>query len=355
MRGKKAIILAAFFILYFFSNRWEWPSQEYLSEEQRIAKWKNDLKAYPPSRNAKEIELLLAFPGEELIEKDIYLWKAACLGCDADGNIFVVDLQQKTLLKFDSKGGFLKKAGRKGQGPGEFLNPLSMSVADDRIWISDTGKYEILIFDLELNFIKSYKTRKAYIAIAGSRDGKAVGAPFRMNNNMPLVDVMDDEGRILTSFGKAMYGSDINWTMPNFIKIDVSADGMVYLAYWHFPTVCRYDMNGRWMNTYSIRNRVMKVREKANLESIRERRQIFWPVVRGIRAKKDGFYLMHEAPLTHILEYDEKGEEISDYWFIRSHDYRAADFFVNEGRDLLFVLLQESPEHKIEVFRPKKR
>ena len=355
MKWKKPIICTSALMLIFNMSMEGRLGQEIISEEQKIVQWNKYLKEYPPSKYSKEIDLLYSFPAADLQEKNIYLWRANNIGSDRGGNVYVVDTKWKSLFKFDSKGAFIKKQGQKGQGPGEFMNPYCMYVSDNCVLVSDTGKYEILMFDLELNYIKSFKVFKAYIAIAGSNDGKIFGAPIRMKSDLPLVDVLNDEGQILFSFGKAMFGNEKNWNIPNWVKIDVNDNNEVYLAFQHFPTVCKYDNKGQLGGVHNINNRVMKEKEKYNLESIKDNNRVFYPVIYGIRAKKQGFYIMHNAPFTQILEFNEKGEAKNDYWFIRSHDYKAGDFIVKENGDLEFILLQESPEYKVEVFRPKKR
>ena len=355
MRLKRQIVylfLLLIFLTIYLEGRF---FQKILSEEQQIANWKKFLLKYPPSKSAKEIELLYSFPSAELQDKEIYLWKAQNIARDHKGNIYVIDMRRRSLIKFDANGEYIQKAGRIGQGPGEFQNPYCMYVRDNRIIISDTGKYEILLFDLEMNFIKSFKVFKAYIAIAGSHDGKIIGASMRMKNDLPLVDVMDDEGRILASFGKAIYGNEDNWNVPNFIKIDVNNKNEVYVAFYFYPTVYKYSMSGQLKAIYKINNQAMKETEKYNIKAIKGNTRVTWPVIYGIKAKKDGFFIMHNAPFTQILEYDDKGNQNNNYWFIRSYDYRAVDFIVKEGKELEFVLLQASPEYKIEVFRPKIR
>src|SRR4030042_2929905 len=47
---------------------------------------------------------------------------------DSNGHIYVLDYQECLMTKYDSKGMFMTKFGRKGQGPGEFSNPSSMMI-----------------------------------------------------------------------------------------------------------------------------------------------------------------------------------------------------------------------------------
>jgi len=61
------------------------------------------------------------------------------IAVDSESNIFVLDIRNHRLLKFGKQGNFIWKAGRKGQGPGEFLNPSEVAVGPTKeIWILDS-------------------------------------------------------------------------------------------------------------------------------------------------------------------------------------------------------------------------
>jgi len=57
---------------------------------------------------------------------------------DSELNIYVLDIRNHRLLKFNKEGNFIWKAGRKGQGPGEFRNPSEVAVSpSEEIWVLD--------------------------------------------------------------------------------------------------------------------------------------------------------------------------------------------------------------------------
>ena len=51
------------------------------------------------------------------------------IAVDSESNIYVLDIRNHRLLKFDKEGNFIWKTGRKGQGPGEFRNPSEVEVS----------------------------------------------------------------------------------------------------------------------------------------------------------------------------------------------------------------------------------
>jgi hypothetical protein len=103
------------------------------------------------SRFILEKEFSIDFEGEDLAEIGI----SEILGYDVDsrGNIFC--LCDSGVFKFDSKGNFLLKFSRKGQGPGELNYPTKCAVSDrDEFWVFDYSKYRFIHFDREGNFLK---------------------------------------------------------------------------------------------------------------------------------------------------------------------------------------------------------
>jgi len=79
-----------------------------------------------------------------------------------DGSIFVAINRQHHIYKFDKNGNFLKKFGRKGQGPGDLDSPGDMTILDNKYLV--VGEYalnrRITIWDLEGKCIKVVRTKK---------------------------------------------------------------------------------------------------------------------------------------------------------------------------------------------------
>lgn len=66
---------------------------------------------------------------------------------DTADNLIVLD--KNRILKYDRRGFFLKSFGRKGQGPGEYMEPQSLFVdEDDDLFVNDQGSL-LHVFDKE--------------------------------------------------------------------------------------------------------------------------------------------------------------------------------------------------------------
>lgn len=76
--------------------------------------------------------------GEEEGEEFLMFHTELDLAVDSELNIYVLDIRNKRLLKFNKEGNFIWKTGRKGQGPGEFRNPSEVVLSpSEEIWVLD--------------------------------------------------------------------------------------------------------------------------------------------------------------------------------------------------------------------------
>jgi len=77
---------------------------------------------------------------------------------DSSGNLYVADINNARIQKFDSDGSFLMKWGSSGDGDGQFDHPGDIIVdeANKAIYVTDIGNNRIQKFDSEGNFITKW-------------------------------------------------------------------------------------------------------------------------------------------------------------------------------------------------------
>ena len=78
---------------------------------------------------------------------------------DKNGNIYICDIMDDCVKVFDSKGVFIRKIGRKGQGPGEFIEPKRMIITNDG-QLCILSKTKLSYFTLEGHFLQSFKWKE---------------------------------------------------------------------------------------------------------------------------------------------------------------------------------------------------
>lgn len=76
--------------------------------------------------------------------------KMYSIGVNQDGIMYALDIIAGEVEVYDINGRFLKKFGKKGQGPGEFTHPWYLSIsAENEIFILDKSTRSIHVFDSE--------------------------------------------------------------------------------------------------------------------------------------------------------------------------------------------------------------
>lgn len=87
-------------------------------------------------------------------EKDeIFQW--ADLETDSDGNIFITDALDFSLKKFSGTGQLVAKTGKKGRGPGEFIDPRLLAIHGDRLYVTQQSVSGIQVFSTNLEYLYS--------------------------------------------------------------------------------------------------------------------------------------------------------------------------------------------------------
>ncbi len=75
---------------------------------------------------------------------------------DAKDNLYILDGNNFRVLVFDANGKFVRKISKKGEGPGELMGPVGMTItADGNIVISDLGRRAFSIFRPDGAFVKN--------------------------------------------------------------------------------------------------------------------------------------------------------------------------------------------------------
>ena len=325
------------------------------SEKELIKIWDEWKKKLPVSEEAIELEMVKSFPTEEDESNGVYFWAPMGIECLPNGNIVVNDQKVNQLFMFDERGNFIKKIGRAGQGPGEFGNPFCMTTTSDSIIVADNSNMRIQYYDLEGNFIREYKIFKSLWDIAASTEGLIYTAPLRISPEYSLVDVLDKNGKLLTSFGQAGFGEKSTSLTTNMAKISLNNKNDLYLAFNSFPLVCSYSAKGDLQNEYELEHEVLKEKERENKDRLKNQGNLM-SIIYAIHAYTNGFFILSVFPHTLILEYDSDGKLVKEYYYeYENHDTYFADFAEREkdGRKY-FYLLKKAPEKKIVILRPKK-
>jgi len=97
---------------------------------------------------------------EELVlgadeDQDLFFTSHTRVAAYTDGRLFVLEPSQHQILVFDAKGALVDRFGRRGTGPGEFSEPVSLALdRQGRPHVFDAGFHKMVVFDAAGNLIR---------------------------------------------------------------------------------------------------------------------------------------------------------------------------------------------------------
>jgi len=213
------------------------------------------LSGFTPEEKIKlvKLELVRKFPLEE---QEVFFKTTPKIALDSSGNVYAMDNMQHTFFKFDRYGNFLKKIGRRGQGPGELEFPFLISLGENKVFISDNKG--ISIFDLDGKFINGFRKFRFTRSMAVFKD-KVLLSESNTNN---LIAVYSHSGKKLNSFGeiyKINYSILTDWqryrveNVINWGEI-VCSNNYIFFVSALFGDIYKYDSNGNLIKKKRIKN-----------------------------------------------------------------------------------------------------
>ncbi len=146
----KIAVLAALLVL--FSLRCSKKTQEGFPAWEGTVEYKNGVKVIKnPGESLYghlildvEIDLSLGREGDETS----LFYRLEDIGVDSQGNIYVLDIGNHRIQKYNNNGDYLQTIGRKGQGPGEFDTPYGMFISlEDMIYVHDGMRLKVFASD----------------------------------------------------------------------------------------------------------------------------------------------------------------------------------------------------------------
>ena len=150
---------------------------------------------------------------------------------DSSGNVYVTDLGNRRIEKFDNNGNFLFTFGTKGSGDGQFNAPIGIAINSESIYVVDNAKNEIQKFDSTGKFVTRWGGQGTDHGQFLLPQGVAVdpsGDVYVADTGNSRIEKFNADGNFLLTIGQSGLG-DGQFLSPRAIAGD--SRGSIYVVY----------------------------------------------------------------------------------------------------------------------------
>jgi len=270
---------------------------------------------------------------------------------DSEENIYVLDIRNSRIQKFDNKGNFIKSVQiKKGEGPKEVSRINTMAVTKKgKIYLLGGNGIKLLLFDEEGEFLRSFKLDFQAIHIIPYSEENAVVLGLKDNH---IFHVISQEGKHLDSFGEpfeipSQYSQYKDWPQLKFpMRLDRSRDGKIFILNPHKYEINVYEKN---KFAWSIKGKNKAFKPLMITKAIPRGIGIIFPTVSAFEYKERVYVtirtLSKEVP--NQLDIFEKGTHIA------SLDVEGFAYAIDKEGRLYFVEEEDFPKVVRYILRQK--
>ena len=144
---------------------------------------------------------------------------------EARNRVYVADTTKHRIVVYDLDGKYLKAFGERGAEPGQLNFPVNLAVdRDGKLLVTDTGNFRVQVFDGEGKFLNTFGS----LGDSYGSFSRPKGVALDSDNNVYVVDaafnnfqIFNREGKVLLFVGTAGRSAGTFW-LPSGIFVDGS-------------------------------------------------------------------------------------------------------------------------------------
>ncbi len=229
------------------------------------------------------LELVRTIGTIEAEDDNFLFYMPSDIALDGQGNMFILDSGNHRIQKFTPDGQYVTTIGNKGQGPGEFVYPLSLDV-DSRgyLYISDPGNQRVQILKPDGKDYKtiSFVNDPAGILRVSNSDLMIMGrgafffsfsAPsLEEDKELPkIIRVINSDGDVENNFGEQLdYKDFLTNRVGNRYHFTIDKDKNTYVAFDYQNRIEKYSPEGKilWKADRKLNYRTERPKTKSEIK-----------------------------------------------------------------------------------------
>ena len=301
-----------------------------------------------PDENSNIENNYLVNPYELRIYKDYYV---------------VSDSKSNCLKIFSRNGDFVRKIGKKGQGPGELQDPYVVAVDEktSMLYCGDQGNSRISCFTFDGEFKNIIKTSLS-IWDMESYNGLIYAAAYN-GTKQSLFSLYNNEGTLIKSFG-TFFDKRIN-ELPYNYKQDLYSEvclriekELLYVFYERLPYISVYDLDGQLLRQIIIREKQIEKVYTKNIKAYAAKRKggfmglAKW--MNGGCVEDDRIYCYSPYEIGKMLVFDKNGNLLDKIRFedkMSSIELMKKRFITKRRKEFIFIDWENSQIRIYELFK----
>ncbi|MGI0026931.1 MAG: HYR domain-containing protein, partial [Nitrosopumilaceae archaeon] len=173
------------------------------------------------------------------------------ISMDSAGNVYVTDLGNRRVEKFDFNGNFLDTWGTKGDGNGQFQAPAGIAVHGNSVYVVDNEKNTVQEFDTTGKFITQWGSKGSINGQFLLPQGIATdpsGDVYVADTGNSRIAKFSPDGKFITSIGQSGL-DDGKFLSPRGVTAD--SQGSIYVADSGNNRIEKFTQDGVFLKTFS--------------------------------------------------------------------------------------------------------